>query len=172
MRRSTSSLDQRAVRSAATVCRAPLNVPSGFGARCQMWPLSRWVWRSTKQGQTWPPSSRTAGEPAGAVPAGPIRATAAARHLDVGEREPVAVDLDPRHRLAEERRRYAAAAQPVVAARGHVHEAHGPYRSRARALSCQRRKATCESADSARKITMPLAEIRISAANILGICIV
>jgi hypothetical protein len=76
MRRSTSSLDQRAARSAATVCRAPLNVPSGFDARGQIWPLSRWVWRSTKQGQTWPPSSRTAGAPTGAVPAGPIRAIA------------------------------------------------------------------------------------------------
>ena len=43
IRRRTSSADQWAVRSAATVRRAPANVPSGFGARSQVWPLSRWV---------------------------------------------------------------------------------------------------------------------------------
>ncbi len=37
----------------------PVNVPSGFAARGQIWPLSRWVCMSTKQGNTIAPSMST-----------------------------------------------------------------------------------------------------------------
>ena len=63
MRRRTSSADQFASRSAITVMRAPMNVPSGFGARAQMWPLSMWVCTSTRRGSTMPSSRSKRGRP-------------------------------------------------------------------------------------------------------------
>ena len=69
IRRRTSVADQRAVRSAATACRAESEVPSGLGARDQIWLLSRWVCRSTKAGKTIAPLMSTRSP----VPPGTIR---------------------------------------------------------------------------------------------------
>ena len=47
---------------------APIQVPSGFARRGQMWPLSRWVCMSTKHGSTMPAveiDARPADRPAG-----------------------------------------------------------------------------------------------------------
>src|SRR3989454_3756612 len=70
MRRRTSSADQCTVRSAATARRAPANVPSEFGARSQVWPLSRCVWTSIRHGQTWPRRRSTLGSEASGTDAG------------------------------------------------------------------------------------------------------
>ena len=52
MRASTSFAVHFASRSSPTAVSAPANDPSAFGRRGQMWPLSRWVWQSTKAGMT------------------------------------------------------------------------------------------------------------------------
>ena len=70
MRRRTSSADQRVLRSAATVRSALANVPSGFGARSQVWALSRCVWTSIRHGQSWPRARSTRGSGPSAPPAG------------------------------------------------------------------------------------------------------
>ena len=72
MRACTSSAVQRTERSLAVAVAAPRKLPSGLGERGQIWPLSRWVWMSTKPGQTRPPLRSTA--PAGAVPSGAMLA--------------------------------------------------------------------------------------------------
>ena len=73
MRRRTSSADQRVERSLKVVPAAPKKLPSGLGERGQIWPLSRWVWTSTKPGHTRPPLRSIA--PGGAVPRGAMAAT-------------------------------------------------------------------------------------------------
>jgi hypothetical protein len=69
---STSSADQRAARSSPTALRAPGKLPSGLGLRGQMWPLSIWVWQSTKAGNAMPPRQSIAVEAPGPAFAGRI----------------------------------------------------------------------------------------------------
>ena len=69
MRAATSSADQFAARSKATASRAHAKVPSGFGRRGQMWPLSMWVCMSAKAGKA-SPRSRSIREASAPLPAG------------------------------------------------------------------------------------------------------
>ena len=100
---------QRAARSVAVASAAPRKLPSGLGERGQIWPLSRWVWMSTKPGQTRPPSRSTA--PAGAVPSGAIAGDAAVFDLDVEAHQALEVRLAERAVPTRQARERASASQ-------------------------------------------------------------
>jgi hypothetical protein len=75
--------------------------------------------------------------------------------------------------LSTQRRYWPNAAEPITGMnRGQAAIGSRPqpsaHRSRASALSCHRRSSKYDTADSAKKITTPTADSRISAANIRG----
>ena len=181
MRRRTSSADQCAVRSAATARRAPANVPSEFGARSQVWPLSRCVWTSIRHGQTWPRRRSTLGSEASGTDAGGSTAAMRASRMTTSTTASPSGDSDtPGGRSVRNaagtvalRSRYALCSGTVTkssAAPGELTIALQP--SRATALSCHFRRIRCDSAVNARKMRIPVHVIIKSAANMRGICIV
>ncbi len=91
MRRATSAAVQRAARSSPDATSAPMNVPSGLGLRGQMWPLSIWVWQSTKQGRTMRPARSMAAEDGARVVRGD-GGDLAVGDGEVGEDEAVGVE--------------------------------------------------------------------------------
>ena len=62
-RRSSARRDRRRRRSSA-----PMKEPSGLGLRGQIWPLSIWVWQSTKAGSTMRPARSMARGGSGCSP--------------------------------------------------------------------------------------------------------
>ena len=76
---------------------APMKVPSGFGRRGQIWPLSRWVWMSTKRGRRCRRRDRAQGRSASRlnVPAGHDRGDAPVLDRDVDRGKPFRVRRKP-----------------------------------------------------------------------------
>ena len=66
--------------------------PSGLGLRGQIWPLSIWVWQSTKHGSTMRPSRSMASAGGGLRPRAAIARDLAVGDGDVGEREAVGIE--------------------------------------------------------------------------------
>ena len=83
--------------------------PSGLGLRGQIWPLSIWVWQSTKQGSTMRPSRSIARRRRGRVAARGDRGDLAVGDGDVGEREAVGVEWQRRGPGVSERMHRALA---------------------------------------------------------------
>ncbi len=167
MRRRTSSADQFASRSAGTASSAELKVPSGFARRGQMWPLSMWVCMSTKHGHTMPPSRSKRGSPV-AVPAavdaldlagcdGDIGADQFARRRGVGGLSSRAAGKrGVGEHVAFARREWRRNRWPSISS---------PAGRRSRATSSE---AGDEIRLVAKKITTPVKERRIRAANRRG----
>ena len=187
MRRSTSRAFQRTSRSVPVASSAPMNDPSGLGMRGQIWPLSIWVWQSTKQGSTMRPFRSMARGGAGlsardAMPVilpsatamsasakpspsnGPVRpgvsdactrALVSTNHPLVGILIASRITAPHPHPRDLCRRRMAVTTALI-------------YLSAVSALSCHRRSIRCEISDSSRKITIPVSEIRNSAAKSRG----
>ena len=104
--RATSSCRGRAI----TAMRAPMCVPSGFCARCQIWPLSMWVCTSTRRGSTMPLSRSKRGRSFG--PTGPMAAMRAVIDHDVAGRETVGIGFQLR-RVRDETDRHARIGEAI-----------------------------------------------------------